>query len=991
MRWRFLAPVVFAATLITLSLAVGLPSLAFAQTGAPATGNIRVVDGPNPGEVVISWDAVPAATHYRIGYVNMVQDYPLAKASVTGEWIEAFVYVDVNARNFTVSGGRAQYGIRRLAQGDRHAFTVLTSSNFVDTGGGGSVSSEFSWPPIGSRWEFHTVADRGGACPGVGTASASADLGRASPAASGGSIGQSDPGPPPDVPFERRHITLGASAIGALSGEAGNGRFAGQMENARAATQGTTPPVANIRVVDSQNPSEVVISWDAVPAATHYRIGYVNMVQDYPLAKASVTGEWIEAFVYVDVNARNFTVSGGRVQYVIRRLAQGDRHAFTVLTSSNFVDTGGGGSVSSEFSWPPIGSRWEFHSVADRGGACPTTGVPIVTPPAVVTSLDGLENGAWLEQNRPQAAADIRALPWVRDGIIGSERQAAEALIATAIWYSGTFSSLMQMSWLGDGVTDAEAIATRYIRFTAFFDSESPGSDLAGQMLRKPWVQDAITADEATVLRYLYWTISYDTDSPPPPQVIAAVNAVAGRILAMPFLASVESPDALAVSSLARIEHISKSDFLRVMARPTLNDGITDEEAKIVLLLGATHEFGDPGLVDTLLDPTQITVEERRIRLPRAGDVDLAIVRLAPGPARTMNLLEHSVRSIEEFMGTPFPTKHVAVLVADAVVGGGTNYWTHIAIFPESDVDDDSGEALRLPSLMTHEVAHYYWRGNKEWIDEGAATSMEFTVEKANAGRPIIADNYPCPYFSSLIYLVKADILHPGRGGTFDEFRCNYSLGERIFLDMYRNLGDAAFRQGFSRLYQRSQVLDEYLWPTELNVSHVRDAFQPIAPAAEIIDQWYDGPRPQGIAPPDTGSVNPELATVTGGQVINAFVNLEDDWDAFGGWESFIARETEDFSVADAAGKYVFVYLGFTLPVTADPKILRLEVIEHYEDGFLYEDYVARFEFEPEWTRGWARVSVGPGKDDPWLPGRYWAFLYDGERKVAEVTYEVTP
>ncbi len=990
MRLRLLAPAVFAATLIAFSLAVGLPRSVSAQIGTPATGNIRVVDGPNPGEVVISWDAVPSATHYRIGYVNMVQDYPLATASVTGEWIEAFIYVDVNARNFAVSGGRAQYVIRRLAQGDRHAFTVLTSSNFVDTGGGGSVSSEFSWPPIGSRWEFHTVADRGGACPGVGAASASADLGRASPAASGGSMSQGDPGPPPDVPFERRHITLGTPAIGALSGEADNGRFAGQMEAARVATQGTTPPVANIRVVDSQNPGEVVISWDAVPSATHYRIGYVNMVQDYPLATASVTGEWIEAFVYVDVNARNFTVSGGRAQYVIRRLAQGDRHAFTVLTSSNFVDTGGGGSVSSEFSWPPIGSRWEFHTVADRGGACPATGVPIVTPPAVVTSLDGLENGAWLELNRPQAAADIRALPWVRDGIIGSERQAAEALIATAIWYSGTFSSLMQMSWLGDGVTDAEAIATRYIRFTAFFDSESLGSDLAGQMLRKPWVQDAITADEATVLRYLYWTISYDTDSPPPPQVIAAVNAVAGRTLAMPFLASVESPDALAVRSLERIEDISKTDFLQVMARPTLNDGITDGEAEIVLLLGATYQYGDLALVDTLLDPTRITVEKRAIRLPRSGEVDLAIIRTAPGPARSMDLLEHSVRGIEEFMGTPFPTNHIAALFAEEAVlegAAGVNFGTHMSMLPEFDVDDGSQLANFLPSLTTHEVAHYYWRGNETWIDEGGATFMEFPVENVRTGRGLIADRYPCAYVSSIAEVVALDPEQLSPAGT-----CNYSLGERIFLDLYRNLGDAVYRRGFSSLYQRSQVLDEYLWPTYLDISHVRDAFQPIASAAtSIITRWYDGPRPQGIMPPDTGLVVPELATIAGGQVINAFVSPEDDRDAFGDWESFIARGTENFSVADATGKYVYVYLGFTVPVTVDPKILRLEVIEHYEDGFLYDDYVARLEFEPEWNRVWWRLRIGPRKDDPWLPGRYWVFLYDGDRKVAEVAYEVTP
>ena len=51
--------------------------------------------------------------------------------------------------------------MRRLEQGARHAFTVLTSNYFVDTGAAGNVSSKFAWPS-NQRWTFLTVADRGG-------------------------------------------------------------------------------------------------------------------------------------------------------------------------------------------------------------------------------------------------------------------------------------------------------------------------------------------------------------------------------------------------------------------------------------------------------------------------------------------------------------------------------------------------------------------------------------------------------------------------------------------------------------------------------------------------------------------------------------------------------------------------------------------------------------------------------------------------------------
>ena len=142
---------------IIVATMVATPTPSYAHAHTPAVTNIQVAQGHNPSEVIVSWDAVPLVTHYRIGYVNMETDYPLAKASVTGEWLEAFVYVDVEARNFTVSGGRVKYTLRRLAQGVRHAFTVRTSNN---------IDGAFTWPS-NPRWSFHVVADQGGACPSV--------------------------------------------------------------------------------------------------------------------------------------------------------------------------------------------------------------------------------------------------------------------------------------------------------------------------------------------------------------------------------------------------------------------------------------------------------------------------------------------------------------------------------------------------------------------------------------------------------------------------------------------------------------------------------------------------------------------------------------------------------------------------------------------------------------------------------------------------------
>ena len=143
------------AALVSVVVATAPP--AEAQGGVPPVTNIQLRDGLNPGEVVISWDAVPQATHYRIGYVNMEVDYHFAKASCTREWIEAFVYVDVNARNMPVKNRRAEYTVRRLSQGARHAFTVLTSNNFYNTTQ--NAGGDFSWPQ-NPRWKFLPGRDR---------------------------------------------------------------------------------------------------------------------------------------------------------------------------------------------------------------------------------------------------------------------------------------------------------------------------------------------------------------------------------------------------------------------------------------------------------------------------------------------------------------------------------------------------------------------------------------------------------------------------------------------------------------------------------------------------------------------------------------------------------------------------------------------------------------------------------------------------------------
>ena len=446
---------------------------------------------------------------------------------------------------------------------------------------------------------------------------------------------------------------------------------------------------------------------------------------------------------------------------------------------------------------------------------------------------------AWLEQNKPALANQLKALPWVSDGVDDREHEAAEALIEAAVWYPVTFSALLEKPWVGDSITQHETTAIRRIRWAA---KDAP--ELAQEILQKSWVQDGIARDEAAVIYYLYWTVRAEDET-----LQQAVVEKAIEILAMPFLDTVESPDALAVRSLERFEDAGSEAFLELMSHPMLGDGITDEEAKTVVLLGATNEK-KPESVPVLLDGTGVYREERTIDLPYSGETLLTIIRLRNRVNDNINRLEHAVRSAEGFMGESLTTNYVAWYFDEATSSPttpGTNYQAHITSKPYFD-DPNDDRWSNTPLHIAHEVGHYYWTGssNQRWIREGGADLLAYLSENDRSGRPIESHRSECAFFDNISELEAAD---PERGT--DQYRCNYALGSRLFVDLYHSLGADTFEQGFRSLYLKRLQDDPYddCEGTGLGICHVEAAFRAGASddvagkVDEVLDRWY-GPRP---------------------------------------------------------------------------------------------------------------------------------------------------
>ena len=167
------------------------------------------------------------------------------------------------------------------------------------------------------------------------------------------------------------------------------------------------------------------------------------------------------------------------------------------------------------------------------------------------------------------------------------------------------------------------------------------------------------------------------------------------------------------------------------MAHPT----ISDEDATIVATLHKVS-FYSPDIFDPLLDPDTVTLEERTIDLPHTGETQLTIIRIRPGVERTMDLLERAVRTVEGFMATPLPVRHVIFLPENTVAGGASNAWTNMTGIHEWFDTDERPEVDPL-HVFAHETAHWYWSHtwNRHWVAEGLATFFQSLARRqANVG-----------------------------------------------------------------------------------------------------------------------------------------------------------------------------------------------------------------------------------------------------------------
>ena len=88
---------------------------------------------------------------------------------------------------------------------------------------------------------------------------------------------------------------------------------------------------------------------------------------------------------------------------------------------------------------------------------------------------------------------------------------------------------------------------------------------------------------------------------------------------------------------------------------------------------------------------------------------------------------------------------------------------------------------------------------------------------------------------------------------------------------------------------------------------------------------------------------------------------------------------------------WVYLTLKYSYSVSGGQREVPLEIVEYYEDGFEFNRRSGDLTAQPGYAGGTSWFSVGSPPSQKWAPGRYWLYVYAGDRKIAEVQYEVTP
>ena len=438
------------------------------------------------------------------------------------------------------------------------------------------------------------------------------------------------------------------------------------------------------------------------------------------------------------------------------------------------------------------------------------------------------------------------------------------------------------------------------------------------------------------------------------------------QVLRMKFLRQAGPGDLEAVRSLRKIRGRSQQEYGEIME--LLGTDIGDQDTPRIVLMQTSPE-GTTKLARRLLDPGTAVVS-RNTNVRKSGRIRLSVVVPAGISARPLELLDvlgENIRDISALMEEPFRHRMVTLLVSDSKMDGvsGANFGDGIILKPAGHQE---GEIRRI---ITHGVAHYYWRDNAHWIDEGMANHITSLLENRRTGRRLGTTRWPCG---------TQDRIEDLPTGQEQASECDHSLGSRIFLDLHLHLDESSMMRRMRDLYRQSRTHDPENG-TSLTMENLRSLFPEHShhegrkwhrEDQGILDRWEKGEGNHREDQWDETKPNPGLQGVSG-RIKSVGILVDNE-------PLKIIRN--DARNRDVRLRVVYNHRG-------ESGEFQLELVTLHEDGMPILGPEVRVSVKKGNNIGYISVRLGPGKGETWAEGEYVTYVYEEGQKVGEASWTV--
>ena len=448
---------------------------------------------------------------------------------------------------------------------------------------------------------------------------------------------------------------------------------------------------------------------------------------------------------------------------------------------------------------------------APTSGPTPTA-VP-AQPTLAPATLHDTQSTRWLRSVHPALYRQIQQLPWVEDGLSERERETIDELLYIGVGDIANLRAILGLAWVRDEISETEKDAIYWLRALNYENENAVAATIS--LL---WFQDGITEIESEAVRGLFGISDTHRDA-------------AAALTAMPFLATLEYDDVLALRGMRSLAHDGLLSAL--INTPAWQSGFTNAQT---VLAAAAGTLNDSQEIRRMMEPGYANIETISSGTALTPDLKISIVRAGTQPKSwTAGYIEEAVKFAEETMGLPLPVSHVILVLNDnAVTGGfaGNNHGHAISYLPEYEQAQSPYDKFQFQSGLIHEVAHYFWRGSENWMDEGLANIFEYMHGSEESISPGLLEN---PRRDCEVHdLETLSSQSPEKSNP--QFRCNYYLGQLLFQELLENLGEAEFNRKTRELYRLFQERQDADYGP--GITEVRQVFRD---QAHIISNHWNG------------------------------------------------------------------------------------------------------------------------------------------------------